>query len=294
MGSRLSRTIRRTFRRRQVHPITAEGTLDVPQYPPSGTTTAIRAWDNQSNNNRCKEDDGSQPVERSGASPIVWETGRTESETPDIAISGPPISPHEYISAQVTPSSPGPVSLPAEHVHPSNKAEDNSQICKNVFARLMPRQSEKYTMENVRSILDMWGAHASGRLAEIEAGVKSIPPCSTSTIPDLVSALQNMGPLNSTEDHIALAYKIYCWVAKNISYDSEAKDTDPKVVLRTKRALCHGYATLFLALAEGVGLSVKRVVGNCRQWLPHPGTHFVPQESNSHTWNVVGLHSMFC
>ena len=68
--------------------------------------------------------------------------------------------------------------------------------------------------------------------------------------------------LKSIEDHIALAYRVYCWVAKNISYTSHVNETNPSAILKTKQAVCSRYASLFLKLAKEVGLSVIRVDGN--------------------------------
>ena len=65
------------------------------------------------------------------------------------------------------------------------------------------------------------------------------------------------------------------------------KSTDAGDVLKTKKAVHHGYIILFQALAKETGLKVKRASGNTRKWLSHPETNFEPNNNNAHTWNLV-------
>lgn len=164
------------------------------------------------------------------------------------------------------------------------------QECKNIFAKLKPRKNEKGTRQRVSRILDEWAV--SGKLTDIEYRVDSIPN-SILNISDLAKALKNIEVLlsdrNTIEETISLAYRVYCWVAKNISYSYEVQDTDPLVILQRKKGLCRGYASLFLALAKEVGLTVQKVNGHTRELAPIP--EFQPQNSVGHTWNVVGLNA---
>ena len=164
------------------------------------------------------------------------------------------------------------------------------QECKNIFVKLKPRRNEKSTRQRVSRILDEWAI--SGKLTNIEYRVDSIPN-SILNISDLAKALKKIEVLlsdrNTLEETISLAYRVYCWVARNISYSYEVQDTDPLVILQRKKGLCRGYASLFLALAKEVGLNVQKVNGHTRELAPIP--EFQPQNSIGHTWNVVSLNA---
>ena len=172
---------------------------------------------------------------------------------------------------------------------PENECVDtkSNQQPRSILSRLMPRTSEKPTREKVATLLSSWDG--SGKLGLLESSTESIPQNSTHSISDLAMALKGEYSYSPTsiESQIALSYKIYCWVAKNVMYAKGSRNTDPNDVLRIRRAVCHGYTTLFQALAEEVGLTVRRVSGNIREWLCFPGTRFIPDTSNQHTWNLV-------
>ena len=171
--------------------------------------------------------------------------------------------------------------------------KDPNEECKAAFARLIPKTSEKVVREKVASLLNSWDE--SRKLAKLEESVENVSVTSACTISDLAQALKGEGDsydLDSTLSQIALAYKVYCWVTKNVQYDNNARGiTDPNVVLSTKRAVCHGYTTLFQAIANEIGLIVCRVGGN---------THTISSRRwtldgfDSHTWNMVNLYMHTC
>ena len=94
-------------------------------------------------------------------------------------------------------------------------------------------------------------------------------------------------PPPTTADHRGQNH--VSWISKNISYIDGKKSTDASDVLKTKKAVCHGYGILFQALAKEAGLKVTRVSGNTRKWLSHPETRFEPNNNNEHTWNLWNL-----
>ena len=163
---------------------------------------------------------------------------------------------------------------------------ENHGSC-SILNKFKPKASEKVIREKVANLLTSWDA--SGKLAELESSAISVSIASTISIPILAAALKgDSTPVYvSMESQIAIAYKIYCWVSKNISYIDGKKSTDASDVLETKKAVCHGYTILFQALAKEAGLKVTRVSGNTRKWLSHPETHFEPNNNNRHTWNLV-------
>ena len=175
-------------------------------------------------------------------------------------------------------------------------AEQN-RACLKIFKQLIPRQEDAPHRKEVSQILSDWKRR--GKLAEIETSVSNISKNDTQ---ELAAALTRSGAestrylLNLESDlrvQIAKAYAVYCWVAKNIQYDLASKlkhqhpDPDPELVLRKRKAICHGYANLFLALTKEAGLESGRIDGHKREWQVNCGCPFEPEDSNSHTWNVV-------
>ena len=162
-------------------------------------------------------------------------------------------------------------------------ADANS--AKHLLERLMPKKCEIFVREKIADTLRSW--KACGKMAEIERVADNTPVTCVSSISDLANSLkgEDSYDMESSLSQIALAYKIFCWVTKNIQYDSSARGiADPHMVLKTRKAVCHGYTTLFQAVGTECGLKVSRVDGNYRSiqsrcWsLDH---------ADSHTWNMV-------
>ena len=175
-------------------------------------------------------------------------------------------------------------------------AEQN-RACLKIFKQLIPHQEDAPHRKEASKILSDW--RRRGKLAEIENSVSNI---SKNDAQELAAALTRSGAESTryllgleSDFHvkIAKAYAVYCWVAKNIQYDLASKlkhqhpDPDPELVLRKRKAICHGYANLFLALTKEAGLESGRIDGHTREWQVKCGCPFEPADSNSHTWNVV-------
>lgn len=93
---------------------------------------------------------------------------------------------------------------------------------------------------------------------------------------------------SSTEQDKALA--LYEWIARNIRYDivayhsGQLPDPSPDAVLANRMGVCEGYARLFIAMAQAVGLEAVMVPGYSKG--------FAPDESRAkpdHAWNAVRL-----
>jgi hypothetical protein len=88
------------------------------------------------------------------------------------------------------------------------------------------------------------------------------------------------------------ARAIYRWVTDRIAYDVDnflagrRVDDNPRTVLRRRRAVCSGYANLFLALCKEAGVKAARVVGKARGYGYRPGRL---KANNGHAWNAVYL-----
>ncbi len=85
------------------------------------------------------------------------------------------------------------------------------------------------------------------------------------------------------------ARAIYRWITENISYDVSrfGEEPDPQLVLRQRRAVCAGYASLFAALAEASGLTAVIVHGEAKGMGPKGA--MTSDGLLTHDWNVVKL-----
>lgn len=86
---------------------------------------------------------------------------------------------------------------------------------------------------------------------------------------------------------------IFAWIAKNIRYDDygynsgKVMDASPEAVLKYRRAVCDGYARLFQALGEEMGLEVVKVSGYAKGYGYVSGKRF---PRTNHAWNAVRLN----
>lgn len=87
------------------------------------------------------------------------------------------------------------------------------------------------------------------------------------------------------------ARAIYRWITANVDYDIAAlaqgdlRTQQPQVVLRTGRAVCHGYALLFNALAAEAGLESRLIRGFSKGVGDLAGGR--PAVKPDHAWNAV-------
>jgi hypothetical protein len=83
---------------------------------------------------------------------------------------------------------------------------------------------------------------------------------------------------------------IYRWVTDRIAYDTETyfagrrPDDSAEVVLKTRRGMCGGYASLFAALCQRVGVRVVKLNGWTRSSVSHTSGL---GDKNRHFWNAV-------
>lgn len=84
----------------------------------------------------------------------------------------------------------------------------------------------------------------------------------------------------------------YVWITSNIKYDqksfqkSEYPDQSPGVVITRRTALCQGYADLFQALCNEVGIKTHVIAGYSKGYGYTPGKAF---ETSDHAWNAVKI-----
>ncbi|MBX3165888.1 MAG: hypothetical protein KF760_00695 [Candidatus Eremiobacteraeota bacterium] len=116
----------------------------------------------------------------------------------------------------------------------------------------------------------------------------STPPAKEKTL-DLLA--RTLCPSHYSEEEKARS--IFRWVADRIVYDVEGLRLDklpsqqPEDVLRSRRAVCEGYARLYQALGERAGLQVAFISGRSsfNDALPFK----LPNNVAGHGWNAVLL-----
>jgi transglutaminase-like putative cysteine protease len=87
---------------------------------------------------------------------------------------------------------------------------------------------------------------------------------------------------------------LHDWVADNISYDAQSffagriPDQSYKSVLRTKTAVCEGYANLFKKLCDIKGIPCRVVAGYSRGYGSSVYSNENPNAAN-HAWNIIDI-----
>lgn len=115
----------------------------------------------------------------------------------------------------------------------------------------------------------------------------NVPEEKTKSVDDLIDNLIVAGDSEELK-----AYKIYCWVAKNIEYDDISYNSGgysyltPEEVLKNRLAVCDGYSELYKALAIAAGLDAKKLIGYDKGFSNQSGS--VPAKP-THAWNAVKI-----
>ena len=98
------------------------------------------------------------------------------------------------------------------------------------------------------------------------------------------------------ESDIEMARALYVWLAENISYNAKAinknkfGDNSAEGVLKSKKAVCAGYANLFELLGKKMGLDILTVGGYSKNSDDEQEWYFVDEEPG-HAWNVIRIDS---
>ena len=85
---------------------------------------------------------------------------------------------------------------------------------------------------------------------------------------------------------------IYLWIAENIDYDVKAlnsgnfPDGSPEKTLKRKKAVCDGYARLYSAMAEYLGLEVEMINGFSKGHRDQKVS-----KKSDHSWNLLTINS---
>jgi hypothetical protein len=125
------------------------------------------------------------------------------------------------------------------------------------------------------------------RIAMIDSYALSAPRSEEATPGTLVRYL-SQPTRNDTEK----ARAIFRWVTDRISYDVDAYFSNNLVamnaddVLRQRRSICDGYATLFEHLAHEAGMEAVTIKGYAKAYGHAPGARF---DRPNHTWNAIKI-----
>ncbi len=84
----------------------------------------------------------------------------------------------------------------------------------------------------------------------------------------------------------------YVWIAENIEYDVQSflkggfSNLEPDQVIQKKKAVCHGYASLFQALCTSQGIQSELIPGYSKGFGFSANNGFTQSD---HAWNAVSL-----
>lgn len=135
-------------------------------------------------------------------------------------------------------------------------------------------------------------AQRTDEFTAVDAYALSIPKSEATSVERLATALEKGARTDREKARV-----IYRWITKNISYDTHAffsgnlGDMRANNVLKTMKGVCDGYAQLFEALAQSMGLEAERIVGNSKGYGYVVGSRI--QGPANHAWNDVKIDGVW-
>ena len=94
------------------------------------------------------------------------------------------------------------------------------------------------------------------------------------------------------------ARSIYVWLSDNISYNVKAinkskfGDNSAEGVLKSKNAVCAGYAALFDFLGKKMNLEIREVAGYSKNSPVEQNWYFIDEEPG-HAWNAIKINGLW-
>lgn len=124
-----------------------------------------------------------------------------------------------------------------------------------------------------------------------DAGAAPVAPSgrATTQASPMESLAKSLSPAGASDEDKVRA--IFRWVTANIDYDpsyytsGKAEDQTMASVLKTKKAVCFGYASLFEALAKAAGLECATIQGYSKGYRFQAGDPL--SQKPNHAWNAV-------
>jgi hypothetical protein len=123
--------------------------------------------------------------------------------------------------------------------------------------------------------------------ARIDKHARACPKSAENNVGSLAAYLQKGGKTD-----LEKARSIYVWLTKNVSYDDDGYNTEnygdlsPEGVLKSRKAVCSGFAALYDALGKEMGLEIKNISGYAKGYGYVPGTKFTESD---HAWNMIRI-----
>ncbi|MGI4870722.1 MAG: transglutaminase domain-containing protein [Janthinobacterium lividum] len=125
------------------------------------------------------------------------------------------------------------------------------------------------------------------RYARLDQYARQLPETQATTLEKLATSLAAQA--RSDDDKARL---IFAWLTHHIAYDVAYLHGDttslytPEAVLRSRKAICQGYADLFTDLATRMKLEAHTVSGHAYNWLT---TGNPLNTTNGHAWNAYRI-----
>lgn len=122
---------------------------------------------------------------------------------------------------------------------------------------------------------------------EFDAYIRNCPDHEENSIQSIAAYINR-----SAKTDLEKARGVYVWLTDNISYNDKGYnshnfgDNSAEGVLKSRVAVCAGYADLFEAIAKNTGIEAISIVGYAKGINYEEGDHF--SESN-HAWNAVKI-----
>ena len=130
-----------------------------------------------------------------------------------------------------------------------------------------------------------WPSYKMSRFQEIDSHALAAPPKLRKSLPALAKYL-----VSSLSTDLQKSRSIYTWITHNIIFDIDSflkgkhyPSMEPKDVLLRGSAVCSGYAKLFKAFADKVGLECETITGYAKGYAWKGN---LPTDMN-HDWNAV-------
>ena len=143
--------------------------------------------------------------------------------------------------------------------------------------------AQNLNLDDAQDLLD------NSKYADIDSYVLSCPTATAKDPDQLVSYLEKMA-----DTDLEKARAIYVWLAENISYDAKSinknkyGDNTALGVLKSRKAVCQGYAKLFELLGKKMGLNIQFVGGYSKNDVLQESWDFDGEEGD-HAWNMIKI-----
>ena len=119
-------------------------------------------------------------------------------------------------------------------------------------------------------------------------------PKKTATIDELANYF-----LQKESSELEKARMIYAWLAKNINYDDDGYnsgkygDNSTENVLKTNKAVCEGFANLYVSLGEKLGLNITKVTGLAKGYDYDGDSYDNLEDASNHAWNAINIDGVW-